>query len=109
MELFDYDPLTGVTDYFDYDPVSDQITIYQEQDVEPLLKFLHEQRVTGDADQGIKHNFAKYASLPMTVILELKKKGVDVFDPNCTKRLLEEIEMHYPLLKATEKKHAVRM
>jgi hypothetical protein len=39
------------------------------------------------------------------VEMELKKKGIDIYNPNQTKELLKEINTNYPYLKATIAKH----
>lgn len=104
--LFDHDNMTGVTQYFDYDPLNDEIRITSVQDVSALID---RQKMLANHDdyskQGIKGDWWHYASIPAVVEIELRNKGIDIYDKNCTKRLIKEINEHYPWLKATGKRH----
>jgi hypothetical protein len=37
-------------------------------------------------------------------MVKLHAKGIDINDPGATKRIIQEINEHYPALKTTEKK-----
>jgi len=39
------------------------------------------------------------------VEMELKKKGIDIYNPHQTKELIKEINTNYPYLKTTTAKH----
>lgn len=106
-ELFDYDPFTGLTRYFDYDEENEIATIRTEQDVSEILRRAAFMRNTGEADKSLKKDdyFCKYATIPTVVIMELKKKGIDVFDENHGKALMREINTNYKWLKTTELTH----
>lgn len=107
--ILGHDSVTGVTEWFEYDPVTDNTTIWSEQpdaDIKVFLDQVTKQR--NDADftkRGIKNDWWKYASLPPIVIMELRNKGIDVFNPDHTKALIREINANYPSLKTTEKWH----
>lgn len=104
----DYDPLTGVAEY--YEETSDgKFHIHSYQDVEPTLDRMREVRNSGSADDVWRKNgVSMYASLPMIVVHDLLKKGINVFDQNHMPRVIAEIESNYPYFKATSKHHAVR-
>lgn len=105
--LFDYDPVTGIRETFDYDPINDQVTIRTEEDVSPLLDRLKAMRNDEDySRKGIKNDLWHYATIPATVEMEMRKKGIDIYDKNATKAILKEINQNYPWLKSTTKRHA---
>ena len=101
---FDYDPVTGVTQYFDYDPITDKVHLTSVQDVSKLLDEIKNKRLNSKSF-GTVEEFAHYATIPAIVELELLKKGIKLTDKNATKRIISEIEQNYPYLKATEKRH----
>ena len=107
--MLDHDPATGVTEWFEYDPVADEVTIYSEQknrDIKAFLDLATKKRNNEEATkQGIKKGFWHYATLPPHVIVELKAKGIDVFNPNHTKAVVKEINANYPATKVTAKWH----
>ena len=55
--------------------------------------------------KGVKESWVHYASIPPVVEMELKKKGIDIYNKHQTKELLKEINTNYPWLKTTTKKH----
>lgn len=104
--LFDYDPLTGVSQHFDFDPVTEQIRLTSSQDLSFLMEQLKQKRNNPEAwKKGVKESFAHYATIPPIIELELKKKGIDIYNPNQTKEILREINTNYPFLKATTVRH----
>lgn len=54
--------------------------------------------------KGVKEEWLHYASIHPMVILELKNKGIDVFNPDDEKRMLREINSNYPYLKTVDHK-----
>jgi hypothetical protein len=107
--FFDYDPETGIRSDFDYDPETGIAQITQVQDVEPLMERAKLSRNNGLRDHGIKESWFHYASIPMTVALEMRKKGIDVFSGRDIDRVLQEINTNYPYLKFTEKNEGGRV
>lgn len=104
--LFDHDPETGVTETFDYDPVMDVVTITASQDVSGFLDQMKTVRSMPEISQtGIKEDWWHYASIPTTVELALRKKGLHLENKDHMKAILREINTNYPYLKATEKWH----
>lgn len=106
-ELFDYDPDTGLTRHWDYDEQSGVATIHTSQDVSEVLRRNAYMRNTGAADKSLKKDdyFCKYASIPMVVVMELRKKGIDVFNEDHGKALMRELNTNYKWLKTTELTH----
>ena len=103
--LFDHNPDTGVTQYFDYDELTDTMAITSVQDVSEILDDLQKKKNDPEAwKKGVKNSMAHYASIPVVVEMEMRKKGIDIYDKNATKRIMQEIEQNYPYLKTTEAK-----
>jgi len=44
----------------------------------------------------------------MTVILEMRSKGIDFYDKDHQGRVIQEIEANYPHLKVDNMRHSVR-
>jgi hypothetical protein len=107
MDFFDYDAATGQTSYFDMDPLTGKIQIRIEEDVAPLLDLNAAFR-----NEGIKNvkglPFRHYASVPMSVIMEMHLKGIDFYDKNDAPRVFREIETNYPYLKVDNMRHSVK-
>lgn len=104
--LFDYDALTGVTQYYDYDPVNDAHSITSTQNIDAFLELLKQKRNDPEAwAKGVKQEWAHYASIPPVIEMALRKKGIDIFNPHQTKELIKEINTNYPFLKVTTAKH----
>jgi hypothetical protein len=104
-EWLDYDPLTGVSHYFSHDEMTNQSSITTVQDVQPLID--HNKRLAADGatDGGIKKGWWLYASIPPVVQVKMRAKGIKLDDPSATKRIIQEINEHYPALKTTQKNH----
>jgi hypothetical protein len=102
-EFLDFDPNSGLS-YFHAEEDGKTI-IHTRQDVEPVLREAARQRATGERDQGKTH-MRHYAYLPMSIVLELKKKGINMMNPHPGdwKRFFYEMETNYPHFKTTEKK-----
>lgn len=105
MILFDQDEFTGAKQYYSYNPDRDEHSLTTVEDVSGLLDALKNKR-NATPEFGKVEEFAHYATLPNTVIMELMNKGININDKNCTKRLIQEINTNYPYLKTTTKHHA---
>jgi hypothetical protein len=107
MQLFDYDPITGIAEY--YEERDGKIHMHYRQDVEPILEQARKLRNEGGPDDAWKKQGATmYASLPMVVVHEMQKKGINIFDQNDMPRVIREINTNYPYLKTTYKYHAIK-
>lgn len=103
-KYYEYNPHNGVTEIEDYS-IDGKVTVYQQEDVQPVIEQCKIERDLGLADKGIKKNLWLYARIPTTVCYELIKKGLDPFDKNVSaKRLEQEIDQNYPYLKTTSKR-----
>lgn len=108
-EFFDYDPDTGIAQYFDYDEESGNAVIHSVQDIQPFLD--HTKSLRNDeglSKKGIKEDWWLYAKIPPIVIMQLRKKGIDVFNKDHESRVFKEINENYPYLKCTVGRHAVK-
>ena len=90
----------GIEEWFDYDPINDVMTIQSRQDVTPILEAMNQKRLQERWRQEVKDDFVHFCKIPAVVEIELKNKGIDIHDKNCTKRLMQEIQTNYPYLLA---------
>lgn len=101
-ELFEIDPLTGIRTDLSWSEHEQKMTVIRTADVEPVLDWTKEKANTlGLNRHDIKEGWWLYAKLPPIVILQMRAKGINVFDKNDQKRMFAEINTHYPHLKAT--------
>ena len=105
--LFDINKDTGITQYFEYDPASDTINITSTQEVSDILDHAKQLREQAKV-KGQVETWSHYATIPTIVELELLKKGLKLSDKNDMPAIIKEIEVNYPYLKTTTKRHAVR-
>ena len=107
-QFFDYDPLTGVTEYFKEDADGLWHMTY-EQDVTQHLDAARSIRAAGSADDAWKKTgVTMYATLPLVVLGQMAKKGIRFHDPNHIGRVVQEVNQNYPWLKTTDKHHQVK-
>ncbi len=106
-EFFDYDPLSGVTEYLEFTD-DGKFHITQEQDVEPFLDFCKELTNSLATDGNFRKEGWLYAAIPPVVQAQLFRKGVNILDPNDNKRLLQEINTNYAYCKTTHRHHALK-
>ena len=106
-QITGYDADTGVTDYLDIIEEGGNLTavVEQSQDVQPLLDRNSEYANLGATDAGIKKGLWLYCSIPLTVVVELRNKGIDVYKSSDRKRVFQAINRDYPYLKTTSKTH----
>lgn len=96
-------------DMFINDDDDKELRVHYRQDFEPYLNWSKMLRNDGLTDKGIKNEMWLYASIPPIVIMDLRYRfGIDVFNKDHQKKLLEVINKDYPYLKCTEKVHAVK-
>ncbi len=101
-EFYEYDPITGIHTETAWDENAQEMTLIRTADVQPVLdytrRFSHE---AGMNRKDIQEGWWCYAKLPPIVILQMRAKGIDVFNRNDQKRMFEEINANYPHLKMT--------
>jgi hypothetical protein len=101
-EFFEYDPTTGIRSDTTYDEMTGELSLHRVADVEPVLDFSKAMsNEVGMNREGMKTGYWLYAKLPPIVILQMRAKGINVWDKNDTERLFKEINLHYPHLKCT--------
>lgn len=106
-EFFDYDPLTGVTEYLEFTSEG-KFHITQEQDIEPFLDFAKELANSGVTDGNFRKEGWLYAIIPPVVQAQMFKRGINILDKNDAKKVVRTINADYPWLKTTHKHHEVR-
>jgi hypothetical protein len=106
VDFFDYDPVTGITEYIAFE--DGQVIIKQEQDVTPYLDMAKELANSGacDTPEMKKAEWRMYAMLPPVVVADMFKRGINLMDPTATKRVVKEINQNYPYCKTTSLKHS---
>lgn len=104
-EFFEYNPENAMV-YHTEEGEGDDLILRSEQDVEPILDALKSLRNKND-DSGIKRGYWHYCTIPTTVELELRQKGINIYNKHQTKEVLKEINTNYPHLKATRRHHAL--
>ena len=101
-EFFEYDPFTGIKTEMAWDDQNQEMTLIRTANVAPVLDFTKSvSNEVGMNQQDIKKGWWLYAKLPPIIILQMRAKGINVFDQNDQKRMFEEINTHYPHLKCT--------
>jgi hypothetical protein len=104
-EFLDYDPLHGLTYSTDYDPVEDKIILHSQQDLTQTLEHCAAKRNSDDGTVIPKGHFWPYCTVPAWLELELREKGINIHDKNCTKDFIKEINQNYPKFKYTTLHH----
>lgn len=89
---------------------------YHEDTGDAVIKSIHDPSAVVDhckalandglTDKGIKQGFWRVAAIPMWVVVEMKKKGVNILGKHDTKAACKLIERDYPWLKTTSKRLA---
>lgn len=100
-EFFDYNKENGMR--YDTECHGDKLIISAKQDIQPVLDHMKDKQEV--SDRGIKGGFWHYCSIPTVVEVELRQKGIDIYNKHQTKELLREINTNYPYLKATRRHH----
>ena len=92
--------------YFGMDELTGTIQITTEQELTGFLERMKQMRRDSSErwNKGVKEEWLHYASIPSVVIMELKNKGIDVFNPEDEKKLLAELNSNYPYLKTVDHK-----
>lgn len=103
-KVFDYDPITGVTQYFHYDELTGGWGIESVQDVEPILeankKLQNHETYSKD---GIKNEFWHVATIPVVIQEKwLREDGIDIYNRDHWKKVKMKLnDPDYRYLKAT--------
>jgi hypothetical protein len=106
FEYFDFDPVTGVTEYVAFE--DGKMHIRYEQDVRPYLDYATELRNSGLPDGNFRKEGWLYAVLPPVIVADMYKRGINLTDPNAAKTVVDEINTKYPHFKTTHRHHALK-
>ncbi len=105
-EFLDWNPHRGTYYKTEYDHSEDKMTVYTGQDCAPVLEEALQQRNSGDHDKV--GDFNRYAIIPAHVEVELRQKGINIYNQDQTPELLREINKNYPHLKVTSLTHDIK-
>lgn len=72
----------GKAERFHYDEVEDTVTIETVQDVTPILKANEIMRNSGEDGYSASRNMRRVAQIPMVIVDELYRQGINIFDQN---------------------------
>lgn len=86
--ILDHNPETGVSHVWHWDNATEQSTITAEQDVTPLLDANRAQS-NEQGKEFAKSGLTKVASIPMSIYMDLAKRGV-LNDQKAMKRWLND-------------------
>jgi len=104
-KFFDWNRDRGT--WYEYQDNPDgSFSITTKQDMSGVLDWIKKKRNSGVGDKVQEMNH--YATIPAHVELELRQKGINIYDKNNTKRLLDEINRNYPHLKTTNLHHQIK-
>ncbi len=105
-EFFDYNPDTGVTYSTDFDELTGTMYVHSSQDLTPLIERnkLYKTHNANDKVMGVE--FFRYASVPPTVVVSLKRRGYNLFtkDQSELLKIRNILQTEYPDLITTNKK-----
>lgn len=88
--VLDRDAETGKVILHHYDGVAQKVTIEERFDVEPILDVAHAERgMHSDYRPFAKRDWHKVATIPMSIYMELRSKGI-AGDPVAMKRWLND-------------------
>lgn len=107
-EFFDYDPLTGVTEYVDWSADGKTFSITAEQDIDPFLDYAKELANSQIPDGNFRKEGWLYAMIPPVVQAQMFKRGINIMDKNDTKAVVRAVNQDYPYCKTTHRHHALK-
>lgn len=102
-KFLDYSAHNGMRYHTEED--EENITVYSSQDVEPIID---EMKIQRGMPEDKKSNFRHYCSIPTWVEVELRSKGIDIWNKHQIGEVLKEINTNYPQLKATRMHHEIK-
>ena len=101
-ELFDIDPVTGIRTDLHWDEANGKVTLERTANVNPVRDYaMAVANEVGVNKEDIRKGFWLYAKLPPIVILQMRAKGINIFDKGDSDRMFREINESYPELKCT--------
>lgn len=107
-EFFDYDPLTGITEFYE-ETADGKGHIHSRQRVDLIMDAAKRIANSGTADDAWKKQGGTcYAVIPAIVQGHMLKRGINFMDPNDIGRVVKEMNTTYANFKTTHKHHEVR-
>ena len=101
-ELFDIDPVTGIKTLLHWDEAHGKVAIERVADTNPVRDWaMAVSNEVGTNKDDIRKGWWLYAKLPPIVILQMRAKGINIFDKGDSDRMFREINESYPELKCT--------
>lgn len=96
----------NTTTTMDVDELTGDFAITTTQDVSGFLDRMKSLRQMGNErwEQGKKEEWMLYASIPNIVIMQLKQRGIDIFNPDHEKKMLQVLNREFPYLKTVDHK-----
>ena len=101
-KTYEFNPDRGT--FYETEDYDGGLVIRTKQDTQPVIDHAKKLRDSGANDKVGEFNH--YATIPAIVEVQMRAKGINIYDKNNTKRVLREIETNYPYLKVTNLKHA---
>lgn len=101
-ELFEIDPITGIRTETSFNDETGEMTLIRSADAEDVLNFARDARnEAGLNREGIAEGWWLYAKIPPIVMLQMRAKGINIFNKEDQKLMFRELNEHYPHLKCT--------
>lgn len=101
-DFFEIDPFTGIRSDFKWNENDQEYSINRYQDVEPVLDYSKAvANEVGLNREDIKKGWWLYAKIPPIVMVQLRAKGINIFDQGDQAKMFAELNEHYPHLKCT--------
>jgi hypothetical protein len=108
-EFFDYDPITGITEYREESSDGRYVHMHYEADVEPMMDAAKRIANSGTSDEAWKkQGGCIYAVIPPIIMGHMLKRGINVMDQNDIGRVVKEMNTTYANFKTTHKHHEVK-
>lgn len=107
--LLDFDPLTGISCVVEFDVDGSMHLDHYDAYNQTAVVADHNQRLRNDDDytkNGIKNDYWHYAKIPTIWIYKWKQElGVDVFNRDHRKKVMQLLNTDYQWMKTTNKTH----
>ena len=101
-EFFEYDPTTGIRTDLRFNEHDQTMSVIRTADCSQVVDWARQTaNEVGMNRHDMHESWWLYAKLPPIVMLQMRAKGINVFDKNDQKRMFAEINTHYPWLKCT--------
>lgn len=101
-DFYEIDPISGIRTDFKWHDSDNEYQMIRSADVEPALDAAKAVRNdVGLGREDIKRNWWHYCLIPPIVELQLRKKGINIYNSEHQERMIAEINTNFPHLKMT--------